>query len=120
MVFGHETTSHDIQIDSNVFDRCGCTQNRGDAGAIAVMCPNKHKPSGQLENNTFFTLPGCPAINPAFPGCDSALVQSGNKIIPYDPDPSSPANAAGGMVIEPQLSFNPPPPSATATTGIAA
>ena len=87
MIFGHETTSHKIQLNGNVFDRCGCTQNRGDAGAIAVMCPNKNKPSGQLENNTFYTLPGCPAITPGFPGCDSELAQVGNKLIPCDPDP---------------------------------
>merc|ERR1719201_2619733 len=118
MIFGHETTSHDIRLDDNVFDRCGCTQNRGDAGAIGVMCPGKHKPSGQLSNNTFYTLPGCPAINPSFPGCDSNLEKVGNKIIPYDPDPHSPTNAKGGMVVEPQLSFNPPAPTDKATTGL--
>ena len=118
MIFGHETTSHDIRLDDNVFDRCGCIQNRGDAGAIGVMCPNKHKPSGQLSNNTFYTLPGCPAINPSFPGCDSNLEKVGNTIIPYDPDPKSPTNAKGGMVVEPQLSFNPPAPTDKATTGM--
>jgi hypothetical protein len=39
MVFGHDTTSHNIQIVDNKFAYTGCVQNRGDRGAIAVMCP---------------------------------------------------------------------------------
>jgi hypothetical protein len=111
MIFGHDTTSHDIQIVGNTFDRCGCVQNRGDRGAVGVMCPNRNKPSGNLSDNTFFTLPDCPAINTAFPGCDSELVQANNSISAYDQD-------APGMVIEPQLSFNPPAPTDTATHGL--
>eukprot|EP00946_MAST-07B_sp_MAST-7B-sp1_P001728 g1728.t1 len=111
MIFGHETTSHDIQIVDNTFDRCGCVQNRGDRGAVGVMCPNHNKPSGNLSNNVFFTLPECPAINVAFKGCDDGLIQKDNSISEYNQN-------SPGMVIEPQLSFDPPSPADTATSGM--
>ena len=62
MIFGHETTSKNITISDNVFDRSGCVQNRGDRGGISIMCPNGKRPTGVLEKNTFYTEPGCPAI----------------------------------------------------------
>ena len=112
MIFGHETTSHNITFTDNMFDRCGCVQNRGDKGAIAVMCPNKQKPSGQLYNNTFFTLPGCPAINPAFAGCADGLTQVGTQVYDYH-------DSSAQLLVEmPQVSFNPPAPSDTDTSGV--
>ena len=48
------------------------------------MCTNQQKPSGLVADNTFFTLEGCPAINPAFDGCDSNLTQQDNHIYDYD------------------------------------
>ena len=116
MVFGHETTSHDLHINDNVFDRCGCIQNRGDRGGVAVMCPGGHKPSGQMSNNTFFVLPGCPAVKPAFDGCDADLVQTGNVVRAHNDDPAS--AAVGGIVTMPQLSYRPPSPDDTATQGL--
>eukprot|EP00756_Hemistasia_phaeocysticola_P062003 Hpha_TRINITY_DN5423_c0_g1::TRINITY_DN5423_c0_g1_i1::g.192524::m.192524 len=112
MIFGHETTSKNISLTNNLFDRCGCVQNRGDRGGVAVMCPNKNKPSGDLSQNTFFTLPGCPAINPAFKGCDSELVQTGNQIVDYT------SEGAAKLVDIPQLSFNPPSPKDKDTSGV--
>ena len=112
MIFGHDTTSHDIKINGNVFDRAGCIQNRGDRGGVAVMCPGGHKPSGEMENNIFYVLSNCPAIVPAFKGCDSDLNQTGNRVVAYED-----ASDIGGMVAMPQLSYNPPPPTDTATHG---
>jgi len=113
MIFGHDTTSHDILLTENVFDRCGCIQNRGDRGGVSIMCPGGHKPSGVLSNNTFLTLPGCPGIASAFPGCDGDLKQDGNAIELYNPDP-----IANIQVEMPQLSFNPPAPDDNATSGL--
>jgi len=113
MIFGHDTTSQNLTLSSNVFDRCGCTQNRNDRGAVAVMCPNGNKPSGKLQNNTFYTEAGCPAVNPAFQGCDDNLSQRGNVFIPYSSDA-----LPGGIVSLPQLSFNPPSPDCTSTSGV--
>lgn len=107
----HETTSHNITFKDNLFDRCGCIQNRGDRGAIAVMCPNNQKPSGYLANNTFFTLPGCPAINPKYPGCDDNITQVGTEVYDYH------TSGSEILVEMPQVSFNPPAPTDTATSG---
>ena len=108
MIFGHETTSKNITISDNVFDRSGCVQNRGDRGGISIMCPNGQRPTGVLEKNTFYTEPGCPAIyvNPAVKDCDADLKKIGNII-----------DGQKQMVEMPQLSFNPPPPTLNATRG---
>ncbi len=37
MIFGHDTASHNILVANNTFAECGCVQNRGDRGGIAVM-----------------------------------------------------------------------------------
>ena len=43
MVFGHQTTSHNLSISNNVFLEAGCIQTRGDRAAIAFTCPNHNK-----------------------------------------------------------------------------
>ena len=106
MIFGHETTSHNISIVSNTFAYAGCIQNRGDRGGIAVMCPNNQKPSGNVSANSFITCPGVPAISQRVDGCDSDLLMEGNII-----------NPPSGIVEMPQISFNPPSPQSTATYG---
>ena len=64
MLFGHDTTSQNISISENVFDRAGCIQNRADSGGIAVMCPNKQIPSVEIHSNTFLLCDDeTPAIN---------------------------------------------------------
>ena len=37
MVFGHETTSHDLNLTGNNFIYAGCVQPRGDRAGIAFM-----------------------------------------------------------------------------------
>jgi hypothetical protein len=102
--------SHNILVANNTFAECGCVQNRGDRGGIAVMCPGGHQPSGHISDNVFFLCPGniTPAIfvNPALPHCADDLIMSGNTI-----DGSAP------LVTMPQVSFNPPAPTDNATTG---
>ena len=110
MIFGHQTTSHDIQIKDNVFAYDGCIQNRGDRGGIAVMCPGGHKPSGVVSGNHFYLCLGnlTPAIyvNPATPGCAENLTMINNEI-----------DGAQKLVVQPQVSFNPPSPNSNATSG---
>lgn len=74
---------------------------------VSPSSPNGNRPSGLLARNTFLTCPGVPAIyvNAAVPGCADDLIQVNNTI---DKD----------KVVEmPQVSFSPPPPSSTATSG---
>ena len=108
MIFGHGTTSHNIQIVDNKFAYTGCVQNRGDRAGIAVMCPGGHKPSGNISDNTFYTCPGVPAIyiNPDVKGCATNLVMTGNSI-----------DGATPLVEEPQVSFVPPSAASNATAG---
>jgi hypothetical protein len=108
MIFGHDTTSHDIGIVENVFAYAGCVQNRDDRGGIAVMCPGGHRPSGKVKGNTFFTCPDVPAIavNTKVPGCASNLTMTNNSI------------NQGNIVEMPQVSFNPPPPTCTNQAGM--
>ena len=111
MIFGHATTSHNLTIDANTFAYAGCVQNRNDKGGLAVMCPGGHKPSGKVTRNSFYTCENgnAPAIfvNPGVPGCASDLVMSGNRV----------DGNASALVAMPQLSFDPPPPTSTATQG---
>ena len=51
MVFGHETTSHDLNLTGNNFIYAGCTQPRGDKAGIAFMCPN-----GERENDSIIRI----------------------------------------------------------------
>ena len=81
MVFGHETTSHNLTLDNNVFVENGCLQPRNDRGAVAFICPHGNKPDGTLRNNVFATCPnGVPAIYDAIPNCSSEFVKSNNTI----------------------------------------
>ena len=111
MIFGHDTTSQNISISENVFDRAGCVQNRGDSGGIAVMCPNNQHPSAKIYSNTFLLCDDdTPAINSpsADPECPSKLDMKNNTIQTYSTDL---------MVQMPQLSLNPPSPDSTDTSG---
>lgn len=117
MVFGHSTTSKNITIAQNVFDRSGCTQARADQGGIAVMCPNGHKPTGIVRNNTFFQCDSsssnnAPAIYvaPNVPGCAEGLDMVQNAIYKATEKPNN-------MCTIPQLNLNPPPPTDMATSG---
>lgn len=100
MVFGHATTSHDFLVEKNVFIKAGCVQPRNDKAGIAVMCPNKQKPTGNIRNNTFYTCPGVPAIFESFPGCSDHCNITNNLI-----DPATQA------VEMPQITKNPPAPT---------
>ena len=84
MVFGHQTTSHNLSISNNTFLKAGCIQTRGDRAAIAFTCPNHNKASGALNNNVFQTCSGkgvvAEAYNEAFPGCTSDWSKVGNSI----------------------------------------
>ena len=116
MIFGHETTSKNITIANNVFDRSGCEQARNDQGGIAVMCPNNQKPTGTVHNNTFFNCEvgssNAPAIfvSPTPPQCDSGLHMKNNAMYPATALPQR-------MVTMPQLNFNPSAPTDKATAG---
>lgn len=108
MVFGHDSTSHDIKIIENTFAYAGCVQNRDDQGGVAVMCPSGNRPSGQLTSNTFLTCPGTPAIfvNPHVPGCADNLTMRNNSIDQAD------------LVEMPQVSFNPPSSDCSKQSGV--
>jgi hypothetical protein len=84
MVFGHQTTSHNLSISNNTFLEAGCIQTRGDRAAIAFTCPNHNKASGALNHNLFKTCSGkgvvAEAYNEAFPGCTSDWTKIGNEI----------------------------------------
>jgi len=112
MIFGHDTTSQNISISENIFDRCGCVQNRNDRGGIAVMCPGGHQPSGKLHDNTFLLCSDnlTPAIfSPnSDPKCTSNLDIQNTTTQPYSSDV---------MVEMPQLSLNPPSPDSQDTKG---
>eukprot|EP00040_Diaphanoeca_grandis_P028430 m.164696 g.164696 ORF g.164696 m.164696 type:complete len:664 (+) comp31351_c1_seq2:173-2164(+) len=119
MVFGHQTTSHNLSISNNVFLQAGCVQTAGDHAAIAFMCPNGAKASGKLDNNLFQTCTGegvvSQAYNEAFPGCMSNWSKMGNLIDSQDP--------SARVVSEPILRVPPTPnfktaliASATSTT----
>ena len=69
MVFGHETTSHDLNLTGNNFIYAGCVQPRGDRAGIAFMCPGGHKPNGTVANNNFATCNGVPAMSDQIPNC---------------------------------------------------
>ena len=103
MVFGHQTTSHNLSISNNVFVHDGCIQTRGDRAAIAFTCPNGNRASGKLHNNVFQTCTGkgvvAEAYNEAFPGCTSNWTKVGNLI-----DDTS---AAAQVVAEPRLNVPP-------------
>ena len=115
MVFGHETTSHNLSISNNMFITAGCVQTRGDRAAIAFMCPNGHKASGRLENNLFETCSGKgdvnEAYNQAFPGCTDDWNKTGNLIDSTDP--------SARVVAEPRLTV-PPSPSSEAVIPVSA
>ena len=53
MVFGHQTTSHNLSISNNTFLQAGCIQTRGDRAAIAFTCAGHHKANGKLWYNVF-------------------------------------------------------------------
>jgi hypothetical protein len=53
MVFGHQTTSHNLSISNNTFLQAGCIQTRGDRAAIAFTCAGHHKANGKLWHNVF-------------------------------------------------------------------
>jgi hypothetical protein len=117
MIFGHSSTSKNITISDNVFDGAGCTQARSDQGGIAVMCPNKQKPTGDVKNNTFFQCDSSSSnnasaisINPTVPGCADGLNMINNNIYNATDKPNR-------MLTMPQLNFNPPSPTSTAFTG---
>jgi hypothetical protein len=75
MVFGHQTTSHNLSISNNTFIQAGCIQTRGDRAAIAFTCPHHNKASGKLNHNLFQTCTGkgvvAEAYHEGFPGCTS-------------------------------------------------
>ena len=99
MVFGHDTTSHDLNISANNFIYAGCVQPRGDRAGIAFICPNGNKPNGTVADNNFATCSGVPAMSDQVPNCSSQMVKTNNRI-------------DGGVVFaeEPQISFSPPDP----------
>lgn len=101
MIFGHDTTSHDLAITGNTFAFDGCVQTRGDHAGVAVMCPGGHAPSGKIEDNAFLTCPGVETIyiNPAVPDCASNLTMTGNT------------NNTMAMVKQPQLNILPVAPN---------
>ena len=66
MVFGHQTTSHNLSISNNTFIEAGCIQTRGDRAAIAFTCPNHNKASGKLHNNLFQTCSGKAVVAEAY------------------------------------------------------
>jgi hypothetical protein len=107
MVFGHQTTSHNLSISNNVFLQAGCTQTRGDRSAIAFMCPGGNRASGKLENNLFQTCTGkgvvTEAYNEAFPGCTDKWTKLGNLIDSTAPD--------ARVVAEPRLTVPPTLPT---------
>ena len=116
MIFGHSSTSKNITIANNVFDKSGCLQARQDQGGISVMCPNGHKPTGNVRNNIFFNCDSGESnakaifIAPDVPGCAAGLNMIGNNIYNSTAKPLK-------MVTEPQINLNPPAPTDTATTG---
>jgi len=116
MIFGHSSTSKNITIANNVFDKSGCLQARQDQGGISVMCPNGHKPTGNVRNNNFFNCDSGESnakaifIAPDVPGCAAGLNMIGNNIYNSTDKPLK-------MVTEPQINLNPPAPTDTATTG---
>ena len=98
MIFGHDTTSHDLAITGNTFAYDGCVQARGDHGGVAIMCPNGHAPSGVIEDNTFLTCPGGIGgiyVNPDVKDCAANLTITRN------------ANNTIAMVEQPQVNINP-------------
>jgi len=99
MVFGHETTSHDLNLTANNFIYAGCVQPRGDRAGIAFMCPGGNQPTGTVADNNFATCDGVPAMSDQIPNCSSQMVKTNNRI-------------DDGVVFaeEPQISFNPPAP----------
>lgn len=110
MVFGHQTTSHNLSISNNLFLQAGCIQTRGDHFAIAFMCPNGHLANGRLDGNVFQTCSGkgviAEAYNEAFPGCAANWSKSGNLIDSSDP--------AARVVDEPRLNVAPTLPNQAA------
>ena len=54
MIFGHTSTSHNINISNNIFVRDGCYQTHPDHGAIAFLRPNS---SGIITQNYFIQCP---------------------------------------------------------------
>lgn len=109
MVFGHSSSSTGFRIVNNTFAYDGCVQMLGDHGAVALMCPNGHRPGGIIAGNTFTTCPGAdhPAIyvNPAVPHCGEHVAIANNSI------------DSEGVVEMPQLVVIPPPPSSAALRG---
>ena len=116
MIFGHSSTSKNISITNNIFDRSGCTQARADQGGVAIMCPNGHIPTGTLSENTFFKCQhsSAPAIyiSPQVKHCGDGLIRKNNNIY------NTTLQRNQQMVNEPQINFNPPSPTDQALSGI--
>ena len=98
-MFGHETTSHDLNISANNFIYAGCVQPRGDRAGIAFMCPEGNQPNGTVSGNNFATCPGVPAMADQSPNCSDQMVKTGNRI-----------DDGIAFADEPQISFSPPDP----------
>jgi len=99
MVFGHDTTSHNLLIADNLFQETGCTQPRDDRGGISFVCPNNQKPSATVANNKFWTCVNSEAMHDRIPGCSDDVTKTNNTI------------NQGDYVLEPTLNLDPVAPT---------